>query len=284
MGSGSADVGCAAGLGSGFRAARRLAAILPLTIGFTFGLLFLKTIGSKNSGAFRLWYYRTICRVAGLTIRCQGQPARVGPRLLVANHASYLDVALLGSILDANFVSRADVARWPFIGWSARIQGTLFIERVARNARQHRDGIAARLSKGESLVLFPEGTSSDGQRVLPFKSTLFSAAELTVDKQPVQVQPVSIAYTKLDGVPMGRYLRPFFTWYGDMTFWRHLWQMLSLGSATVVIWFHEPVTLAEFTNRKRLTNHCQGQVARGLSSALSGGNRGPNNAEVAATA
>ncbi|HMB76741.1 MAG TPA: lysophospholipid acyltransferase family protein [Kiloniellaceae bacterium] len=283
-GDGRADVGSGAGLGSGFRSARRLAVILPLTLGFTFGLLLLRTFGSNSCGAFRLWYYRTLCRAAGLAVVLEGRPTTARPALVVANHASYLDIALLGSILDASFVSRADVARWPFIGWSARLQGTVFVERAARNARRHRDGIAARLSDGDSLILFPEGTSSDGQRVLPFKSTLFAAAELTVDNRPVQVQAVSIAYTKLDGMPMGRYLRPFFAWFGDMTFWRHLWHLLSLGQATAVVRFHEPVTLADFANRKGLTSYCHAQVARGVSSALSGRGRCRQGSDVAAAA
>ena len=267
---GKPETGGESGLGSGSRAAARLCVILPLTLAFSLGLLALKACRPRARSAFRLWYYRAVCRVAGVQLDCRGQLSDRGPTLVVANHVSYLDIAVLGALVDGNFVSRADVARWPLIGWSARLQGTVFIDRRVRGAREHLDGIAARLAHGDKLILFPEGTSSDGQRVLPFKSTLFAAAELTAHNLPVQVQPVSIAYTKLDGVPMGRYLRPFFAWYGDMSFWSHLWQLLSLGKATVVLVFHDSVTLADFGNRKRLSEHCHKKVSLGVAAALSG--------------
>ncbi len=130
--------------------------------------------------------------------------------------------------------------------------------------------MSARLEAGDSLILFPEGTSSDGNRVLPFKSGLFSVAELEPGGRPLTVQPVSIAYTMLDGLPMGRYLRPFFAWYGDMELVSHLWQWAGLGRLTVVVRFHEPVTLAQFGSRKVLSEHCYAVVSRGMSEALAG--------------
>ncbi len=123
---------------------------------------------------------------------------------------------------------------------------------------------------GSDLVLFPEGTSSDGNRVLPFKSALFGAAESLVDGAPVAVQPVSITYVRLNGMPMGRYLRPFFAWYGDMELASHLWALLGLGNVTVNVEFHPVVTRANFASRKALAEHCHNVVAEGVASALSG--------------
>src|SRR3546814_20751956 len=127
-----------------------------------------------------------------------------------------------------------------------------------------------RLEAGDDLVLFPEGTSGDGNRVLAFKSALFSVAERRPQGEPLTVQPVSIAYTRLDGLPLGRYLRPFFAWYGDMELGPHLWHAIGLGRVTVMVEFHEPVTLDQFGSRKALSDHCHDVVSRGVAAALSG--------------
>ncbi len=130
-----------------------------------------------------------------------------------------------------------------------------------------------RLEAGDDLILFPEGTSGDGNRVLPFKSALFSVAERRPHGEPLTVQPVSVAYTALDGVPMGRYLRPSFAWYGDMDLAPHMWESAGLGRLTVVVEFHPPVTFEEFASRKAMADYCQTEVAQGVSAALSGRSR-----------
>ena len=84
-------------------------------------------------------------------------------------------------------------------------------------------------------MLFPEGTSSDGTRVLPFRSALFGVAQLRRDDKPIAVQPVAISYTRLDGIPLGRYWRPLFAWFGDLDLVPHLWQMVCLGETEAVV-------------------------------------------------
>ncbi len=149
--------------------------------------------------------------------------------------------------------SKAEVSRWPIFGWLAKLQRTIFVERADRaGAARQRDEIRRRLDAGDNLILFPEGTSGDGIHLLPFKSTLFAAAE----DERVMVQPVSVVYRLLDGIPLGRFYRPFFAWYGDMTMAPHLWKMLGLGQLTVVMTFHEPVRLKDFGSRKLLSEHC----------------------------
>ncbi len=127
-----------------------------------------------------------------------------------------------------------------------------------------------RLEAGDNLFLFPEGTSNDGNGVLPFKSALFAVAALKPRGAPLTVQPVSITYTALDGMPMGRALRPFYAWYGDMELPSHLWQALGLGRATVVVQFHDPVTLEDFASRKAMADHCYRKISEGVASALAG--------------
>jgi 1-acyl-sn-glycerol-3-phosphate acyltransferase len=130
--------------------------------------------------------------------------------------------------------------------------------------------MAERLAAGGNLILFPEGTSDDGTRILPFKSAFLAAAAEPREGRLPLIQPVSIAYTKLDGMPMGKALRPFYAWYGDMELFPHLWRALGLGIATVEVQFHEPVTAAQFATRRALADYCRAKIAAGLAGALAG--------------
>lgn len=216
-----------------------------------------------------LWHL--MCRrIIGMDVRVYGTPLADGPVLYVSNHTSYLDITALGSVVCGSFVARGDLRDWPVFGYLATLQRTIFIDRRPRLARQHMQALKSRLADGDSLILFPEGTSSDGNAVLPFKSTLFSVAEVTVGGRHVRVQPISIAYTRLDGVPMGRLLRPIYAWYGDMGFASHFWHLLGFGRFQVEMTFHEPVTIDAFASRKELAQYCERVIVRGFSRLLAG--------------
>lgn len=222
-----------------------------------------------------VWYHRQCCWILGFRVERRGNLSRAHPTLYVANHASYFDIMVLGSIIEGSFVAKAEVARWPFFGWLAKLQRTVFVDRRGRKAVNQRHEMAARLIAGDDLILFPEGTSSDGNRVLPFKSSLFSVAERDTGGRPILVQPVSVAYTRLDGVPMGRYLRPLIAWYGDMDLASHIWHATGLGWVTAVVEFHRPATVEELGSRKALSEYCQRQIAAGVASALTGRTQTP---------
>lgn len=214
-------------------------------------------------------YHRLVCHVLGIVIERQGTMSLARPTLFVANHTSYLDIEILGASIPGSFVSKADVDGWPLFGWLARLQRTIFIDRQRRSIRRQRDALNARLRAGDRLILFPEGTSGDGQRLLPFKSALFSAV-MEAAGRDITVQPVSVAYLRLDGMPLGRSYRPLFAWYGDMTLGSHLWAMLGLGRLGVRVTFHPAVSAAAFASRKALAEHCAAVIAAGLSAALGG--------------
>ncbi|HEX3862238.1 MAG TPA: lysophospholipid acyltransferase family protein [Stellaceae bacterium] len=235
-------------------------------------------LGCRWMATFPRFYHRRCCRILGLRVRRVGHPASGRPVLFASNHVSYLDITVLGSLLPASFIAKREVAGWPLFGWLARLQRSVFIDRQVRSTARQRDSIARRLADKEALILFPEGTSGDGNRVLPFKSALFSVAaggSSAAPAAPVLVQPVSIAYTRLDGLPIGRRLRPLFAWYGSMALAPHLWTMLGLGTVEIVVEFHRPTTLAECGSRKALARYCEERVASGLASALSGRRRLP---------
>jgi 1-acyl-sn-glycerol-3-phosphate acyltransferase len=213
---------------------------------------------------------------------------RSRPILFVSNHSSYLDISVLGSLIDASFVAKAEIAKWPLFGFLAKLQRTVFIERRASHSARHRDEISRRLQHGDALVVFPEGTTGDGNRVLPFKSALFAAASRMVDGAPLMVQPISIAYVRLDGVPLGREWRPYCAWYGAMEMPPHLWQFLGLGTITVEVVFYPPIDIASAAAdaglswsedgdrpgvaaaRKALAERCYTVVSHGVSQALAG--------------
>lgn len=217
------------------------------------------------------FYHRICTRLMGLDVVVRGERAAGGPVLFVSNHSSYLDITVLGSLIPGSFVAKTEVGSWPFFGVLARLQRTVFVERKARSTvDKQRDDMGGRLDAGDSLILFPEGTSSDGNRTLPFKTALFAVAARRIDGRPLTVQPVSIAPTRLDGIPMGIAFRPFYAWYGDMDLVPHLWQAFRLGGMTVEVEFHPPVTIDGFSSRKALADHCQRVISQGVARAISG--------------
>ena len=258
------------GYSSSLRALRRVLVyllftlpLMPVQAAF---LLFNKRLAREVP--FR--YHRRGCRILGIHVEQVGEAARDHPVLYVANHASYFDIPVLGSLVRASFIAKSEIANWPFFSWLAKLQRSVFVDRRRSQTGGQRDEISARLAARDDLVLFAEGTSGDGNRVLPFKSALFAVAEREVEGRPLTVQPVSITYTRLDGMPMGRFLRPFFAWYGDMSLPSHAWEALGLGIVTVVVQFHEPVTIRDYGSRKALAEHCHRVVAAGVADALGG--------------
>lgn len=219
---------------------------------------------------FPMIYHRTCLKIIGVKIQIRGVKSKDHPVLFAVNHSSYLDISVLGALITGSFVAKQEVAKWPLYGLLAKLQRTVFVDRRARFIAEQRDEMVGRLASGDDLILFPEGTSSDGNRVLPFKSALLSTAEIEVEGKPITVQPVSIAYTHLDGIPLGRHMRPLYTWFGDMEMASHIWRVMGLGKLKVVVQFHPTMTIAETGSRKVLAARCWEAVAGGVSSAITG--------------
>ena len=213
-------------------------------------------------------FHRLLLRLLGIDVRVSGAASTAAPVLFVANHASYLDIPVLGSIIPAAFVAKSEVASWPLFGFLSRAQNTIFIERRSTRAAAQRAQLQKHLAKRQNLILFPEGTSSDGLTALPFKSSLFGIVGESARDIPVAVQPISVTCTKLDGFPLLREQRPLYAWYGDMTLPKHLWNVFQRGHFTVDVVFHPPLTITEGMNRKTLAATCQNMVARGIEQSL----------------
>ncbi|MCB5197954.1 1-acyl-sn-glycerol-3-phosphate acyltransferase [Loktanella sp. TSTF-M6] len=244
------------------RVLRRGVPMAALVFGGLALLLLIRVIERPLHGHERPWtphLTRVVCvgalALMGLRRVQVGTPMR-GAGALVANHASWLDIFALNAGSCVAFVAKSEVAGWPGIGWLARATGTLFIARDRRRARDHVDAIAGRLSQGQTLVFFPEGTSSDGLRVLPFKPTLFAPF---IGSGTV-LQPVTLDYR----APAGGDPRSY-GWWGDMDFAPHLLATLALRrQGQVTVTYHAPVIADAGTDRKVIARQMEHTVRSAL--------------------
>lgn len=224
---------------------------------------------------FPNWYHRQVCRLLGVRLHIEGRIAQDAPVLVVANHVSWLDIPVLSAVAPISFVAKQEVGTWPFISTLARLQRTVFVDRTRRTAvGQTTSELIERLRSGDKIVLFAEGTSSDGNRVLPFKTPLFAAVKPTQANGYIDpgasVQTLAIAYTHLHGVPLSRSGRSIVGWYGDMEMASHAWQLLKAGPLDVKIHISPPVPLTEFADRKELARYSETVIRQSLARLLRG--------------
>ena len=214
--------------------------------------------------AFARFYWAVLAWLIGLQIRVIGAPAAGRPVVFVSNHSSWLDVPVLGGTLRACFVSKDDVIGWPVVGLIARLGRTVYVRRRRASTGRERDDMQGRLAGGDSLILFPEGTTSDGSRVMPFRSALLSVAAARPNQASAPlVQPVSVVYDRLGFLPTGRSARPIFAWYGDMDIATHFWRLAQHSGLRATVLLHTPIDPARFADRKALSAAAWDSVANG---------------------
>lgn len=210
-----------------------------------------------------LWH-RSMLRLVQMRLSVVGKPVTGEPMIYISNHASYVDVIVLGSLVEGCFVAKSEVAGWPFFGWLAKVGRTVFVQRERRSTSgNQRDTLVNHLKEGDNVIFFPEGTSNNGKHIEPFKSTLLAAAEPEVrGGEPARVQPIVIAYTGVHGLPMGRRALPKFAWYGDMELMPHLFDLMQVGPCEARVIFLDPVSIKDFGSRKELAAHCQAVITQ----------------------
>lgn len=221
-------------------------------------------------------YYRVLCSLLRIRINIVGAPVRDRAVLFVSNHVSWADILIIGSIVPVAFVAKREVANWPLVGITATLQRTVFVDR----SRRHQTGdavsqIVKRLNEGTSVVLFAEGTSSDGNRVLPFRSALLgsvedAAAAHVEGADRIVIQPMSISYTGQQGMPMGRMQRPLVAWYGDLDFMPHIKAFVANGAVDAVVSYGQAVPADGALDRKAMTRKLHDDVRRLMAAALRG--------------
>jgi len=229
-------------------------------------LLLLRTVERPLHGARRPWtpkITQSVCKFAfwvlGMKHEIIGTPMRE-EGALVANHSSWLDIFALNAFDDVYFVAKSEVAKWPLIGWLAKATGTEFIVREREKAVYNNKVIQMRLLHGHRLLFFPEGTSSDGRRILPFKPTLFEAFLVPELYEKISIQPVTLIFH----APEGQDPR-FYAWWGDSNLFDHLLKALTIKQhGTVQVVYHTPVAVNDFSDRKALARHLEVQVGSAL--------------------
>jgi 1-acyl-sn-glycerol-3-phosphate acyltransferase len=231
----------------------------------------LTATGAHGVTGIRRFWHRNVARALGLRIHVTGEVVGTKPLMLVANHVSWTDITVLGAIADVSFVAKSEMAKWPLIGWLSWMQRSVYVERdMKRKAGSQASELASRLDAGDVMVLFAEGTTADGTLMLPFKSTLFGAASRVVAERggSVWLQPVSIAYTRLQGLPMGRQHRWVAAWIGDQDLASHARLLLGERALDVEVHFGEPVEFTPDTDRKAAARLVEARVRAMLADAL----------------
>lgn len=227
---------------------------------------------TKGPGAYhlpRLWH-SGVCWIFRIKYETRGHPATDHQTLYMSNHVSYLDIPVIGSILKASFVAKSEVAGWPVFGFLSTLQQTAFMERKRTAIVREAQTLKGRIDAGKSLIIFPEGTSTDGQEVLPFKTSLFSLA-LPEDRTHLMVQPMTLKLIEVDGrKPATQEDRDIYSWHikMDTDLPEHLWRFAKSKGAKVRIIFHEPLRAADFEDRKILAKACHDNVSKGLQTEL----------------
>jgi 1-acyl-sn-glycerol-3-phosphate acyltransferase len=216
-------------------------------------------------------YYRVLCALLRIRVRVVGNPVRDRAVLFVSNHVSWVDIVVIGSVTPVAFVAKREVASWPLVGITAKMQRTVFVDR----GRRHQTGdavgkIVKRVASGTSIVLFAEGTSSDGNRVLPFRSALLGAIEDQSGGGSILMQPMAITYIRQHGLPMGRQHRPLVAWYGDLDFMPHIKAFIERGVVDALVSYGDPVPADRDIDRKAMSKRLEETVRELLVTALRG--------------
>ena len=258
-------------LGGAVRATGVLAGFLGLTLPLMPVQWLLLRLAPSAARTFPHWYHKRVCRLLGIRLHVEGALAANRPVLIIANHVSWLDIPVLSAVAPLSFVAKSEVGRWPFVSSLAYLQRTVFVDRKRRTDVGKVTGeMTRRLAEGDALVLFAEGTSTDGNRVLPFRSALLAPAFAESGDAATVVQTLSLAYTHIHGVPIGRSARSVIGWYGDMDVAGHAWNLLKSGPIDVRIVISEPVALDSFANRKDLAKSTEARVRQTVAALLRG--------------
>ncbi len=213
------------------------------------------------------WCYRALLYVMGIKVTVHGHPGMVRPLLAVSNHLSYTDVCVLGSAFPFRFTPKLEIASWPVISAYCRATDAVFVDRSPDKLADAARDIKQSLSAGQVVCLFPEATTGNGVHLLPFKSGFFQLAAESIDGRDLSVQPVAIAYTRIQNLPIGSSQWPGIAWYGDMDLAPHLWELLKLGRIDAELHFLAPATMKEHGDRKRLAAHCRQAIAEAIAAA-----------------
>lgn len=214
-------------------------------------------LSPKYRRPVHLFCYKILTKVFRIKVVVHGKISGKKPILFLSNHMSYADIIILGSVLPGNFVSKAEVKKWPIFGWIATLSGTVFVSRRKSGTLSQLGDLEKAIAAGKNLILFPEGTTSEGKSVMPFKSSLLKVTE----SQDIVIQPVTINYTHINGLPIQANERVKIAWVGDAELVPHLREFLNLGVIRAEVKIHEPLHVKG--DRKLVADEAQKIVLAG---------------------
>ncbi len=208
--------------------------------------------------------HKLVCFNLGINVRQIGSPATGKPTLLVSNHISWLDIPAVGATARVSFVAKSEVGRWPIVGFLADLQKTIYVDRQRKtDTRRVTSEMSERMSSGQPVLLFAEGTSDIGLHVLPFRSALVGSTQMAMKDDAIAdlyIQPMTIAYTHLNGLPISRAARSKIAWIGDMGIEDNIGDILASGTKSVTIMFGEPILFSRDDDRKLVTKKAEQAV------------------------
>lgn len=211
-------------------------------------------IAPKLSRKVPMYWHRFVLFLIGVRVHVHGAICQTRPLMLVANHISWSDIVILGSITPLCFIAKDEVKKWPGINYLSRLQRTVFVNRGKRtDVANQADSIATRLLEGDAMVLFAEGTTGDGNKLLPYKSSLFGAPQSALKQEgidAISIQPIALAYNNLHGMPLGRYHQTIAAWPGEVSLATHLIKFFKAGAFDVDVSFGDEQIFNETTKRK----------------------------------
>ncbi len=211
---------------------------------FFFPIALLSIVPPRYRKKPNILIYQLLARIFRIKIIMRGEVSTKEPILFVSNHMSYADIMVLGAALPGNFIAKSEVKKWPLFGWIASLTGTVFVSRKKSGTMNQLGDVEKAINNGKNLILFPEGTTSDGKTVMPFKSSLFKI----VESREITVQPVTLTYTHINGLPLQANERVKIAWVGDAELIPHLREFVNLGFIRAEVKIHEPLQVK--SNRK----------------------------------
>ncbi len=238
---------------------RVLLIILGLMVFIPFGLITVYTWKRAHQ-----WFFQRYCRYVTWLFGVQVTASGAVPEkplhgtFYISNHVSYLDIPIYGAYQQIRFTPKLEIKSWPLFGFLTNLTNPVYIERRPSKSVEQKQMIRDELAKGDNILLFAEGTTSDGRSVLPFKSSLFSVLEPEEGKASAPVQLMALTYARVHGpVKEGEPEQDLVAWYGDAAMIPHMARLLTCKRIEVVLHYFPLMTLDDFDSRKEMASHCE---------------------------